>query len=105
MRTSDILGRQLHNLVSNTNLWITPEHKDDNKEDTTMRSTEHNKEVDKLIKEINKLNENSKGLIVDLGDYTEIKKGLENIQLTLLRNMKTYIEEMNNKLAEEISKM
>lgn len=75
------------------------------KEDTTMRSTEHSKDVERLVREINKLNENSKGLIVDLGDYTEIKEGLERLQLTLLRNMKAYMEEMCSKLEEEISKM
>ena len=97
-----------------------------------MRNTEHRKDVDKLIKEIRKLNENSKGLITDLSDYNEIKKELEELQLTLLRNkgfitelsdyneikkeledfkltllkdIKSYIKEMCNKLEEEITKM
>ena len=70
-----------------------------------MRSTEHRKDVDKLISEIRKLNENSKGLIIDLNDYDEISKELEKLQLTLLRNMKPYIKEVSSKLKEEISKM
>ena len=67
-----------------------------------MRSTEHREEVNKLVREINRLNENNKGLILDLGDYTEIKEGLEKLQLTLLRNMKTYMEEVIDKLEKEI---
>lgn len=35
MKPSDILVRQLHNLVSNNNLWVTPEYKD-NKEENNM---------------------------------------------------------------------
>lgn len=37
MRPSDILIRKLHNLVSDTNLWMTPEYKDNKKEDTNMQ--------------------------------------------------------------------
>ena len=65
-----------------------------------MKSTEHRKDVDKLISEIRKLNENSKWLIIDLNDYNEISKELEKLQLTLLRNIKPYIKEVYNKLEE-----
>ena len=36
MRPSDILIRELHNLVSDTNIWVTPEYKDNNKEDNMV---------------------------------------------------------------------
>lgn len=37
MRPSNILIRKLHNLVSDTNLWMVPEYRDNKKKDTTMK--------------------------------------------------------------------
>lgn len=67
-----------------------------------MRDKEHRKDVDKLIKEIKELNVDSKGLIVDLNDYNEIKKQLEEIQLTLKEEILKELEKLQLTLLRNV---
>ena len=102
MRPSDILVRKLNYLISDINLWMVPEYKDDKKEGTTMKSEEYLKDVERLKKKIKKLNENCKGLVLDDDDYELIINELTEVSSTLARNKITYLQ---NRYADVLDKL